>query len=521
MKKFIIIIIIFFCLAYLSNFPGAALAQEKHEVTVALKLIPVIVVDDEGNPVRGLTKEDFIIYEDGRQVDISAFEAHFLGKERAIEKALVQPIRAAVSSERARQFFLLFDYSQSDLWGIKKAKQLGLEFIDTLRPEDKISIIAYSRDKGLVFYLFSSVDHQKAKAIIQELTEIPTTKQLKKVRDDSWLGSQTEEIERQWLQLKAINFVNGLEELVKILTYVPGNKDIILISGGTPRYYLYESRSPPDKFNLQEIKPGLFDRFTDLARSLASAGCRVYAINAKGHKVYLSSSSWERGDDSLRILTDHSGGRYFPNIAATSKVVDDLETLTGSYYVLGYYVEEKWDGRYHQIEVKLQGEKKEKFRLYYQKGYFNPRPYAELSDFEKKLDLFMLATEGQSAYFPLVEFPSRAFLTELKGGKGKVYLELNLAGLKKQDFLRGQVEWLIFILDEKGYILQMKQRKLLWSQLPATQLVIKLSLSQGQYKLRTVFRDIKEGQAALSTTWIAIPQKDQVIKKSRSISPPW
>ncbi|RLE10172.1 MAG: hypothetical protein DRJ06_01540 [Candidatus Aminicenantes bacterium] len=83
------------------------------------------------------------------------------------------------------------------------------------------------------------------------------------------------------------------------------------------------------------------------------------------------------------------------------------------------------------------------------------------------------------------------------------------------------MEWLIFILDEKGYILQMKRRKVLWNQLPATQLGTKLSLSPGQYKLRTVFRDIKAGQAALSTTWIAITQKDQVIKKSKSISPPW
>lgn len=516
MKKFIIIII-FLCLAYLYHSHGVALAQEKHEVTVTMKLIPVIVVDKEMQPVRSLTREDFILQVDGRPVDIAAFEAHFLAEQRPTEKGPAQPARLAVSSEKARQFFLLFDYSQSDLWGIKKAKQLGLEFIDTLQPEDKISIIAYARDKGLVFYLFSSTDHQKAKSILESLTEIPTTKQLKKAKDESWLGSQKEEIERQWLQLKAINFVSGLGELVKILSYVPGNKNIILFSGGIPRYYLYESRSLPDKFNLQEIKPGLFDRFTDLARSLASAGCRVYAVNSKGHKVYLSSSSWARGDDSLRILTDHSGGRYFPDIAATKKVVDDLERLTGSYYVLGYYVEEKWDGRYHQIEVKLQGEKKNKFRLYYQKGYFNPRPYAELSDFEKKLDLFMLATEGKSAYFPLVEFPSRAFLTELKGGKGKVFLELDLAGLKKQDFLSGVAEWIIFIMDEKGYILQIKRRNLLLSKLPADKLVVKFHLLSGIYKLRSVFRDTTNGNAALSTTSITIPKKDQVIKKSKSI----
>ncbi|MFQ5722284.1 MAG: hypothetical protein ACE5GI_07310, partial [Candidatus Aminicenantales bacterium] len=287
----------------------------------------------------------------------------------------------------------------------------------------------------------------------------------------------------------------------------PGNKNIILFSGGTPRYYLYENRSLPDSFNLQEIKPGLFDRFIDLGRTLGSAGCRVFAINANRHEVNLSSSSWERGDDSLQILTDHSGGKYFPNITATERLVEDLGTLTGSYYVLGYYVEEKRDGQYHPIEIKLKGKRKDKFRLYYQKGYFNPRPYAELSAFEKKLNLFMLATEGKSAFFPQIEFPAQAFLAAEERGKKRVFLKLDLTGLKKQEFFQGMVELIIFILDEKGYILQIKRRKLLWEDLPNDQLVIKFSLSPGRYRLRIVFRSIKEGKEALSTVQVNMAKK--------------
>jgi len=56
-----------FLLAFVSLYPSvlAQAPQEElqHEVTVTLKLIQVFVTDKKGNPVKDLTKEDFIVHE--------------------------------------------------------------------------------------------------------------------------------------------------------------------------------------------------------------------------------------------------------------------------------------------------------------------------------------------------------------------------------------------------------------------------------------------------------------------------
>jgi len=50
----------------------------QHEVSVTLKLIQVFVTDKTGKPVLDLTKDDFILYDDGRPQKLTEFEKHVL-----------------------------------------------------------------------------------------------------------------------------------------------------------------------------------------------------------------------------------------------------------------------------------------------------------------------------------------------------------------------------------------------------------------------------------------------------------
>ena len=71
-------------------------------------------------------------------------------------------------------------------------------------------------------------------------------------------------------------------------------------------------------------------------------------------------------------LSGESGvdlGKYFGNIKNYENIMQEIHNTTGSYYVLGYYIDEKWDGRYHKIKVKV---KRKGCEVRAQGGFFNP-----------------------------------------------------------------------------------------------------------------------------------------------------
>ena len=67
-----------------------------------------------------------------------------------------------------------------------------------------------------------------------------------------------------------------------------------------------------------------------------------------------------------------SGGRYFPDVKNIESIADTVDNLTANFYVLDYYVNQQWDGKYHKIRIKVN---KPGYIVYVQEGYFNPKPY--------------------------------------------------------------------------------------------------------------------------------------------------
>ena len=68
---------------------GSALAQEADETPsfpteTAAITVDVVVVDEEGQPVPGLTREDFTVREDGRAQAVVAFEARNLSERNVL-----------------------------------------------------------------------------------------------------------------------------------------------------------------------------------------------------------------------------------------------------------------------------------------------------------------------------------------------------------------------------------------------------------------------------------------------------
>ena len=107
-----------------------------------------------------------------------------------------------------------------------------------------------------------------------------------------------------------------------------------------------------------------FDR---MAKEFATANSPVHTINTEGGRQY-SRSLGSRGDSSLMNLSESSGGRHFHNVKQHETIARELHAMTSNYYVLGYYTEEKTDGKYREIKVQV---KRPGCRVLTQKGYFN------------------------------------------------------------------------------------------------------------------------------------------------------
>jgi VWFA-related protein len=121
--------------------PGSA-QQPTFPSRVELVTVDVVVVDRQGNPVEGLTRDDFTIREEGRPQAVAAFEAVSLPRS-----ASAPPGRQRISTndERpdaaGRWFFVVFDDAHITQFATRRAREAVVQFIEqALRPGDRVMI---------------------------------------------------------------------------------------------------------------------------------------------------------------------------------------------------------------------------------------------------------------------------------------------------------------------------------------------------------------------------------------------
>ena len=149
------------------------------------------------------------------------------------------------------------------------------------------------------------------------------------------------EEERRFDKVLAQEFPKIMTEFAKSLRYISGYKNIILFSAGLSNSLMKDRYDSTFR-----------DFFKDMCKDLADSCTSVYTVDTcpKTREQLKPSLA---GDDSLKLLSDQSGGKFFNDVADYEGVSQGLQDITGNYYVLGYYINEKWDGKYNRIEVEM------------------------------------------------------------------------------------------------------------------------------------------------------------------------
>ena len=497
----------------------------QHEVTVTLKLVQIFVTDKDGNPVTDLDLNYFELYDNGKLKTLTEFERHTLTmpiETPRVEKPKEKEIRREKPAKINRKFLLFFDFAFNEFAGILKARRAALHFIDNqIHPEDEVGVITYDTFRGLTLREYFTAEHEKVRRVIEGFGGKDIKGRAENIFRDywerkaglDWMEGKRAKIaknqEKDYVnQVK--NYSEQIGDMAKALRYIPGSKHIILFSSGITNSILYGSipesvltRGGVISRGAKRGYAGLREIYEKMSKELAAANCPVYPINTAGKSVSHFRTRDSMGDYSMRQMAKISGGDYYDSISSYEEITEKIQNITSSYYVLGYYIDEKWDGKFHKIMVKV---KRKGCRVFGQTGYFNPKPFTEYNELEKLMHLVDLALSEK----PLLQEPLNFSLLTLPFSdkdKPNLVAITKIPEEKIRDISGGRMEVVTCVFNKDNDIVKLQK-----SQSSASELTYKdiyfysfLSLLPGEYDCRIVFRNLETGQGATASSSITIP----------------
>jgi VWFA-related protein len=481
----------------------------QHEVSVVLKLIQVYVTDKDGKPVKDLVREDFVLTDNGEVKKITDFERHELWvPEKAPAEEKLPPPRAPVEpTSLNRKFFILLDFYRNDVMGLNMSKKAARHFIETqLQPTDEVAVLSYTLRKGLTVHENLTRDHARALTAIDRIRLVPGwgdekdpeseaaqqeavprsgREKLKELEGNPQQIGREASLAHEVTQAAQFNAVLG--EVAQALRAVEGFKSIIFFSWGFARNFIYHVAS--NSIYGTEV----MDEYQDMIRKFAASNCQIYAVNSEGSRAFFKGPS-DRGTAALKELSELSGGKYFYDVAQYESIAQSIQNITSHYYVLGYPISESWDGRYHEVRVKV---KRKGCEVYAQGGYYNPKPFDEYTDFEKQLQLIDLAMNER----PNTELPTRISVAALACSPGKADNVLTLAEVPARISLEisgGKTEVVHAIFDDQNQVVEFNRGEVEIKASADQETIYSstASLPPGKYKYRLVLRNPRTGRAA-------------------------
>jgi VWFA-related protein len=549
--KILLFIIILFGIALLCS-SGQEL---KHEVSVTLKLIQVFVMDGHDKPVTDLRAEDFVVTDNKKTVKVTDFERYIL-EPAELDSPSGLPKEPAASSIQSpaktlnRKFFLFFDLANNSTQGFRKAQEAAVHFIDTqLHPADEVGVLTFSVTKGLKLHEYLTKDRNSARSAVLKLGkeglvgrvenfEAELYRELSGVQalDASkasqpikvWSPSQSSEgqtgsitqrrpnstgdsfsgWQNRWagrMQHKSIttHLIESLSNLSKAMRYIPGHKHMLFFSSGIPNSLIFGGM-PGGAGGVVPMDRVLSDRYETMLQEFSNANTSVFSLNTEPLMKNVNIPTSFKGEKTLQKISQFTGGKFLGNVQNYGKIIDTVRTFTGSYYVLGYYVSEAWDGRYHKISVKVN---KPGCRVFAQKGYFNPKAFSKYTKMEKQIHLIDLALSENPKFQAPESLPAVAVPRPYEN-KAAVLLMAGAAERPMDKTVGKNAEIYFLVFDALENLVTLKRREINQAALKNKEASYYsvLPLSPGRYKCRVVVRDMGTGKGAVGKYMVDIPE---------------
>jgi VWFA-related protein len=388
-------------IAFASFLLGAtALADQpklSETMNVHLVEVPVTVVSRDGNPVRGLTQENFEIFDQGKARPITTFDRVDFASSDSLRKT--SPLNPAAR----RSFLILFDNTFSSPNGRAKAQEAARAFVaKTLTRRDLAAVATIDIDHG--FRLLTSFTTDRTAlvqaiaspnafvsgdplqlggldiftAILPEGSSVQASNNakgdmaLENVKDIARLEQRLNDNYQRTRVEKELTMLGGL---ARTLRQVPGQKQVILMSEGFDARLVQgrDARATDEAADEMQVstsgeywKVDFDARFGSsttltmldhMAKFFRGSDVVLHAIDIQGVRVQndLQAGAKINSNEGLYLLSHATGGALFQNSNDLSRDFDKLMRQQEVVYVLGFRAPAGKADQFHDIKVRVKG----------------------------------------------------------------------------------------------------------------------------------------------------------------------
>ena len=512
-------------------------AQQGQSQTPTFKLrvdyveVDVNVTDRNGNLVRDLGKEDFQVFEDGKAQAISAFTVVDLPIERA-DRPLYSPtalepdVRSNEQPFDGRVYVMVIDDLHTNFARTQRVKTAAHQFIERrLGANDLMAVVhtAGPTDASQEFtsnkrLLLAAVDRTQGRKL--DSPTINKTQEYYRTRDTRQTGDPLNDPEDMERAFNARNALTSLKNVADWFASVRGRrKAILFVSEGID--YDITDLIPQNGSNHTSAS-AILDEVRDTIASATRSNVAIYGIDPRGltdlgdeaitvgafpddPPLGVGQGSLQNelrlAQDSLRTLSDETGGFAVVNRNDFATAYDRIVAENSSYYVLAYYPPDARPGRVHKIDVRVA---RPGVTVRARKGYVTPKK-AEPGKVNPKDMRTPEVRDALDSPLPLSGLAMRVFAAPFKGTapNASVLLGVELRGTDLKLSQSDKIQLSYLAIDANGKVKGGNTDALTMAALrPETKsriettglrLLNRFDLPPGRYQLRVAAHDASGG----------------------------
>jgi len=321
--------------------------------------------------------------------------------------------------------------------------------------------------------------------------------------------------------MRALASLRGIESLVRLMTSLPGQRSVVIVSDGFQSQTLGQAIN---QISERALRSNIIINALD-ARGLYVGGLTADASVAGrdlpqgsdmlAQKASLMKEEALRAGEAMGTLAQDTGGIFFENNNDLEAGFRRVDALPDTSYTLAFSPENlKHDGAFHPLKVTLVAQKG--ITLQARKGYYAPKKAEDLAAQEKEDLQDAVFSQNEMKGLP-IEVNTQFFAIDKTNAEIDVVTHVDLAQLhfrKEADRNFGTLTFVTGVFDRDGHyvsgqqkVLEMHLRDVSLERFLRTGIKVQteLKVSPGIYLIRAVVRDSDSGQISAVNRTVEIP----------------